>query len=66
VSGFPFPRNENPFLSIYLKVQFRISRNPELVEAQVLAFLGTANPLGFLAPDLPKPGNPNLTPLLKR
>ncbi len=24
--------------------------------SRVLAFLGTGNPLGFLAPDVPKPG----------
>ncbi len=35
---------------------FRIPRNPELAEARVLAFLGTTNPVGCLAPDVPKPG----------
>jgi len=50
--GFPFPRvplptNGNPFSNPFL---------PEPAEVQVLAFLATANPLGFLAPDVPKPG----------
>ncbi len=37
--------------------------NPEPAEVRILAFLGTANLLGFLAPDVPGNGNPNLTPL---
>jgi hypothetical protein len=32
--------------------------NPEPAEVRILAFLGTANLLGFLAPDVPGNGNP--------
>jgi hypothetical protein len=43
VSGFPF-----------LGVPFPRKGNPP--GFRVITFLGTANPLGFLAPDVPKPG----------
>jgi hypothetical protein len=50
--GFWVPRNGEP----KILCGFRIPRKPETTEVRVLAFLGKANQLGFLAPEVPKPG----------
>ncbi len=37
-------------------IQCYVDLNSRFIGTRVLAFLGTGNPLGFLAPDVPKPG----------